>query len=75
MTLQRQLALSVGMVVILRTGGVGDFSTAWFSRVATTVLAQDHASPQVAHKLAQFLTEGHGLVEIGQEIAKGRSRT
>jgi len=58
------------MVVSLRTGGMVIHSTTWLAIMAATTLPQDHPPPQVAGQFKQFFREWHGLVEIGQEVAK-----
>lgn len=42
------------MLMILRTGGMFDLSTARFAVVTTAVLSQDHAPPQVARQFEKF---------------------
>ena len=58
------------MLVILRTGGMFDLSTAGFAVVAAAVLSQDDPPPEVARQLGQLFRERHRLVEIGQEVTK-----
>jgi hypothetical protein len=58
------------MIVMMtfRTGRCAAHSTAWFTWVATTGLAQSHPPPEVACELAYFLWQWHRLIEIGQEL-------
>lgn len=67
------VVVTMGMVGAVRTGRRRDHSAAWLPWVAAAVLAQQHAPPHVARQLAQFLGQRHGLIEIGEEVAGGRS--
>lgn len=60
----------VGMFVFLRTGGVIGLSAARFAVVTATILPQDDPPPQIAGQLEQFFREGHGLVEVRQEVSQ-----
>jgi hypothetical protein len=35
--------------------------------MATAILAENSAAPEVAHQLAKFFRQWHGLAHIGQE--------
>ena len=64
------LMLMIGVRVVARTGRIGAYSAARLAVVAATVLTQDHATPQVAGQLMQFLGPGHRLIEVSQEISE-----
>jgi hypothetical protein len=58
--------------VAVRTGRIADLSAAGLAIVATARLAQGHAPPEIARQLAQLFVKGHRLIQVGQEITKGR---
>ena len=58
------------MFVGLRTGGMFDLSTARLAVMPTAILSQDYPPPQVASEFEKFFWQGHGLIEVGQEVAK-----
>jgi hypothetical protein len=67
------MMLVMRVMMTIRTGQSVAHSTAWFTWVSTTGLAQRHPPPEVACELAHFLRQWHRLIEIGQELAKHSS--
>ncbi len=63
-------SVMIWMGMAIRTGWMIGFSAAWFAVVPTTILAQDHAPPEVAGQLTQFFGQGHWLIEVRQEITQ-----
>ncbi len=60
----------VVMVVSRRSGGMLISSAARLTVMSAAILTQDHPPPQVARQFEELFRERHGLVEIGQEVAK-----
>jgi hypothetical protein len=67
------MMLFMSMMMTIRTGWCAAHSTAWFTWVSTTGLAERHAPPEVTSELAHFLWKWHWLIEIGQELPKHSS--
>jgi hypothetical protein len=60
------MMVSVG----LRTGGVFHPSTPGLAVVTAAILPQNNTPPQIARQLVQLFGQRHGLIEVGEELAK-----
>ena len=60
--------------IAIRTGWPIGPSATRLAEMSAAILAQGNAPPQVAHELAELLSKGHRLIEVGQEVA-GRGST
>ena len=60
--------MAVTVVGIILTGLFFNQSTTRLAVIAAAVLAQNHALPKIAGKLAQLEAQRHGLVHVGEEF-------
>jgi hypothetical protein len=57
------------VVVPIRRVGVFNLSAAGLAKVAAAGLPFHHPYPQVARQQAQLARQGHGLVEVSEEVS------
>jgi hypothetical protein len=62
--------LTLRVRVAIRTGWFIHLSATRLAGMPAARLAQRHSPPQIAREFAQFLGQGHRLIQIGQEITQ-----